>query len=249
MNLWIVDDDVSFAYRLKQNLAPLLKRYCPSSDVRMSVYHDERTFVDAIEQARKIQAKSPQLIFLEVQMGQGRGLQILGDLVSRGDTIVDVIHVLSSMGYGRYQGYFQSLQLEAPPFVQKSQMGHQLETILKGLALDRQGPRDKGGLAVRIPLPLARQAALALEELLKIVRDDYYARGLSVLSEEQYLDDLTEIFELADDLGQDSLADSADRLLADLEKKKGANSMKSRGGLKEFLNQGEKTLEVLKHFR
>lgn len=249
MNIWIVDDDVSFAYDLKKELKSKKRKLDDKKEeVRVEVFPKASLFLEALKKKKKEPARFPHLVFLDVQFPDQSGLDIYLHLLGEEDPVCDVIHFCSSMSYGLFQRFFEERNRDIPPFVQKSRVKEELDDLLDEYLTkkEKKGTEDLK-VDISLPLPIARPLIQKLDGVIKNMVDVYYSSGMAENVVPSMKEDIEQVSEFAGKLNLVKLGKRAGRLLDLFQLKTAAGKMRLRKEIKDLLNDAEKILEMLKN--
>lgn len=248
MNIWIVDDDVSFAYDLKKELKSKKRRLDEKKkEIKVEVFSKISLFLETLKKKKKEPAKFPHLVFLDAQLPDQNGLEVYLKLVQEEDPVAEVVHFCSSMSYGLFQRFFEGRGVDVPPFVQKSHVKDELDGLLDEY-LDK---KEKKGVEdfkvdISLPMPIARPLIQKLDGVIKNMMDVYYSSGMAENVVPSMKGDIEQVSELVKKLNLTKLEKRAERLLGLFQQKTAAGKMRLRKEIKDLLSDAEKILEILK---
>ncbi|MDO8520130.1 MAG: response regulator [Deltaproteobacteria bacterium] len=227
-NVWIVDDDISFAVRLKELI--LASPVTSAPQKKIELFHRPGHFLARLKEVAREAAKKPHLVFLDIQMPDQDGLEVYCTLLTEENPVTSVIHFCSSMSYGLVSDFFAQKGQSPPPFIQKRDVAGRLESILARYA-------PEGEFSPAPVLFAERRKQTALSDLLKRLKNHYYGEP----GGEEPVASLLESFKAgADQLGLKDLSEAAKEAL--LQEKQGSPGRKRRG-LKDLLTLGDKMLK------
>lgn len=162
MLVWIVDDDVSFAYGFRDDLA--------ADDRKIEVFLDVESFLDGARKIKKEKQPLPDVVFMDVEMPGKKGTDLYFDLKAGRDPLAEKFYFCSAISYGRFEEIFLSRGMQPPPFVQKSRLSQEAEEILQGCRPKEELKQERPAFAH----PMARKKMKELEALKERMVDLYY---------------------------------------------------------------------------
>lgn len=236
MNIWIVDDDIFFAATLKESI--LSRSRYGRCRIKVMLHYSAEDFVEALGNAGKDRSKQPDLIFLDVNLPGKDGLSTYLDMVEKDDPVRHAVIFCSSVGFGRFENYFLERGMSVPPFVGKSRIDSELDSILSACMPEEP---EKKGFASDMPLPLARQAAFRLKNHLDRMREIYYSAGFEDKSG-RFLSELYGFEKESVSLDLNDLARKAAYLIELLEQKRPAGTMRIKKEMRDLFRMADKVM-------
>lgn len=191
MRIWIVDDDVTFAYGLKAKLK--------NSDRTIEVFTDSASFLKFFQKKKKENLPLPDLIFIEVELPDKTGPEIYIDFLKNQEALYKNFFFCSNISYGRFERFFEERQLIVPPFIQKSRLEPALEQIIQKFQPQPEKLEIKKKAVPVLPLPILKRYHQEIEETIKEIKDLYY---ISPIKTENWQKIQSLIEKLKRDLGQ-----------------------------------------------
>lgn len=233
MLIWIVDDDVGFAFDAKRGLkAPGRK---------IEVFTDIDSFLEKAKKIKKEKLPLPDVVFMDVEMPERSGTDLYLEYLNQKDPLAGRFYFCSAMSYGRFTAFFESRNLNPPPFVQKSRFEQEREKIVEARRPD-SGKKE----APAFVHPLARKKIGELEELKKRMGDLYYKGAFGNEEIAAFVKMAEKISALAVSLSLPRIVSAADALTAVLTapSKPGIGPLRIKKEIRDFMQLLEKELSL-----
>ncbi|MBI4412723.1 MAG: response regulator [Deltaproteobacteria bacterium] len=231
MLVWIVDDDVSFAYGFKNRLKAL--------QAKVEVFTDVDSFLKKSKKVKKEKLPLPDVIFMDVEFPDQNGTDLYLEFLDQKDPIAGKFYFCSALSYGRFAVFFGLKGLNPPPFVQKSSLEREWEKIVEACR-----PEDEKNKTPIFSHPLARRKIRELDELKKQLGDLYYKGAFGDKELAVFIKLAEKIGALATSLSIERVGVAAEALVAVLGKT-GTGVLRVKKEVRDFILLLEKTLASL----
>lgn len=226
MIIWIVDDDVGFAYRFKNRLK--------APNRRLEVFTDADSFLKKTEKLKKEKLPPPDIVFMDVEMPGRGGIDLYLEFLNRNDPLTAKFYFCSAMSYGRFSSFFESQNLKPPPFVQKSRLEDEWEAII-GL----YRPEDQKTETAAPAHPLVRRSLKEYDGLKKELGDLYYQGAFGSAEIPVFVSLVEKIGAVSRSLNRGPVVEAAGSIVEIL-KKSGLGSMRVKKEIRDFMAMLEK---------
>lgn len=236
MNIWILDDDVSFAYGLKNKLK--------ADDRKIEVFTSTSYFLDFFAKRKKEKKDLPDLILIDVELTDKSGVEIYLELLEKKEEIKDKFIFCSNVSFGRFEEFFERRGLLLPPFVQKSQVDKEIEKIVEKFKPQKSKLEKVKSQNLNIPAPFRQRYLKEAESLLEEFKDFFYT---SPLSRKNYpkIQTLTEkVHALSITFNFSKAIIKSEKLLEMLQRKPPPGLMRAKKEIKGILDLFEKAVSL-----
>ena len=226
MIIWIVDDDVGFAYGFKNRLK--------NPGRKIEVFTDIDSFLKKTKKIKKEKLPLPDIVFIDINLPNRSGTDLYLEFLNQNDPLTGRFYFCSALSYGRFEKFFELRNLKPPPFVQKNRLEHEGEKIVEACQ-----PKDKKKETPELTHPLVRRKIGELGELQKQLGDLYYKGVFEAVEIAVFIPLVEKIGALATSLSIPQVAEATLALTAVLVKP-GIGVMRVKREGRDFMSMMEK---------
>lgn len=230
MDIWIVDDNISFAFGLKQQILKSLiftELACPGSQVL--VLRSAHDFWKEHAKQVKDSNLAPCLVFLEVYLPDENGLNLYMDIKEKYPPFSEKIIFYSALAHGRYEAFFAGEDEVAPPFYEKNFLEKKLDEILRGILKKTKGKTSP------VPYSILKKNGEILEMALDDLKKNFYEGKFFSQSAQQMASFIEGITKHAQNFGLALIEKQAGDLLSLLTRKRMPGVMRLKKEIRDLL--------------
>jgi len=218
MDIWIVDDDISFAFGLKQKiLRSLVFTELAQPGSKVLVLRSVHDFWEEHAKQVKDAHLTPCLVFLEVYLPDESGLNLYMGIKEK----------FSS--FGRYEAFFEEQDEVPPPFYEKNFLEKKIDEVLRNIL-----KKPEGEISL-MPYSILKKNGEALEMSLEELKKNFYSGQFLSQSAEQMAVLIESLLKQAQALGLTLIGEQIGDLLSLLTRKRMPGVMRLKKEIRDLL--------------